>query len=607
MVTGAERFTKILAIIGFISLILALTIIATTPQATGYEISIYAAYSPVLWLFIILSISCGIIILVYQSYTGTYSKLWVLGYFTIIFTNLIILILPLSRSYIAYGRGDVLTHIGFTQDIISTGHFGNLNVIGQNIYPVIHIFLATIDYFTGINVDTLSMIVPIFFTLFYFISIYMLSRVLTDKHAERLLITAVGSILLFRGESLMIAPSVECFYVLPIIVFLSYKMKTSIHNKMVFSLLVLIFLILTPFFHPGEGTILLLIVLLGIDISFTIYDHRKKSIKLSLRSFLNISSAMYSVLLAVWLLWFGYSSSLTRQIQKLVDVLLNNDSVSTAAIYASTVNKANLSILQILDLVIKMYGQDILFFGISLLICILLLKNRSRKPIDQKSWAFMLLFFIFCSLMFITYFVDVSLGYNREMRYTLFASTILNGIGFYFLLSNYPARKIISAILVIILISTAWISLFNIYSSPLVVSNNYQVTKMELLGMEWFMDHRNEKLQVQSSNIYDPLRFIDAIYGRMYYLNHTINASNSADHFNYNNQTEYGSLSPKNIYIVEDKLNRIYYPEVIPQYEAYWRFTPEDYHLLDTSDVSVDNIYSNGEFWSYEVQSTINI
>jgi hypothetical protein len=64
----------------------------------------------------------------------------------------------------------------------------------------------------------------------------------------------------------------------------------------------------------------------------------------------------------------------------------------------------------------------------------------------------------------------------------------------------------------------------------------------------------------------------------------------------------YGQFFAQDRYFVESKLSRMLYPEIFPEFEHLWRFTPEDFHRIDNIDPTVSRIYSNGEFWVHYVQ-----
>ena len=178
---GNENVTiKIIAIIAFTFIISALTIISKTSPASGYEISIYDAYPWYFWVFIITSIFMGQIILVRSALSSDKSdRLCFFGFLAIITTNIILLFMPFIRGYATYGRGDVLSHIGYIKDILRTASFGT-----DNFYPLDHILTASLSYITSINVEHAVNIIPPIFSLFYIISIYFLARQIFERKAE---------------------------------------------------------------------------------------------------------------------------------------------------------------------------------------------------------------------------------------------------------------------------------------------------------------------------------------------------------------------------------------------------------------------------------------
>jgi len=599
----SNRFIKSISIICFISLLLALLIVVFTPQAAGYEISIYDAYNPLVWFFLLAGIISGITIVVLISLDDRENKFWIFGYTGIILSNILILLLPFLRSYLTYGTGDVLTHIGIVKDIIATGSFGNELNQPQNVYPVLHVFLAVTGLTTGSGIELLAMIVPVFFMLFYIFSIYLLARVITKNYGEILLITVFGSILLFKGESLMIAPSVQAFYLLPFILYLYYKIKKSTTNIKSYVLCIIGFMILMPLFHPGEGTLLLLLILVLIDIPdfLNIIVHwNKHQITNRLKNSMMISTVTYCLLFIVWIEWFGNLYLFYSQIYKLVSSSIY---VSTAVVYSQTATKANLSVMQFADMLLKMNGQHLIYFSLAILLAVVLIIAFIKRDMKFIKIEYVLMFSIFMALMVLAFFIDISLAYNREMRYTVFSSTFILGTGIYVVRKKFGHKKILSVFVITILAISAMLSLFNIYTSPLLKTSNQQVTKMEYAGVSWTLDNRIGGLPIESTAPADLIRLIHGDYGRNYLYDNIVGLNYVTNHFNYTNSPNksFAESIGQDAYFIEDKANTIYYQNVIPEYEQYWRFTPEDYEWLNHNDVSVNQIYSNGEEWTYYV------
>ncbi len=603
-----SRTDKIIIIVAILFLMSFQIIIIDTPPAAGYEISLYKAYPFYLWLFILSAFSCGLYFLVSQSFSIHSSKKWVFGFIILLYCNLLILLLPFIRGYATLGRGDVLTHIGYIKDILNTGHFPSAGIIGANHYPVVHIIGADLSYLTNLAPEILAEIYPGFFTLFYICSIYLLARNISINQGEMLMITAFGSLLLFKHSNLMLAPSVICFFILPFNLFLIHKQYLS-YKKLEFSLILILMLIVVPFLHPGEGTIFLFLIIFFIEISRLFYFILNRRINTHhLKVFTFPSSKIVTaelILIITWFAWFLSSSAFAGTIKVVWNWLKYEMGTTTAMDYTEIISKANLNFSQFTSLLFNMYGQALIYFIISTLIIIIYLKrilSRNDK-ISQMQFTCSLLFVFFGTFMAIAFISKIIwVEYNRVMIYVIFAATLLNGLGLYDIFHN-KYRKVATICLIFVLIISSSYGLFNTFPSPHVRESNSQVTDMELTGMEHFFDHRDENLLIDNLGV-NQMRFADCIYGiQKMQENIRYLETNPPDHFGYEKNERYGQYYINDRYLVESKLSRISYPEIFPEYKNLWRFTPEDFRYLDNSDTSVNRIYCNGEFWTYYVKS----
>ncbi len=602
-----SRIDKFIILVAFIFIIIFQIIIIITPPATGYEISLYNAYPPYLWLFILAALSCGLYLLVSHAFSNNSSKLWLFGYVILLYSNLLILLLPLIRGYTTLGRGDVLTHIGYIKDILSSGYFPPPGLAGANHYPIIHIIGADLSYLTGLTPELLAEIYPGLFTLFYIVSIHLLARTLSVNRGEILLITAFGSLLLFEHANLMLAPSVICFYMLPFNLFLINR-NFPRYKSPEFSIVLVLVLLVIPFLHPGEGTIFLFLIILCIEISKLLYivlnqHFSLNCIKGPTSQLLKVVKVEF-ILVITWCAWFVSSSVFAGTVKTILNWLMYEIGTTTATTYATTISKANLTLSEFILLLFNMYGQAVIYFIASLVLIIIFLSRvvLYKGKLSQMQSTYAVLFIVFGSLMIVALFSNaIWVEYNRVMIYVIFAATIFNGLGMYEIFRN-NSRKIGTACIMLILISSATFGLFNTFPSPLVRNSNSQVTNMEVTGMEHFLDHYDKNLLIDNLGV-EQQRFADCVYGRQKMLSNY--GTNPPDHFGYEMNTSYGQLYTEDRYFIESKLSRISYPEIFPEYKHLWRFTPEDFYYLDNSDTSVNKIYYNGEFWTHYVRSSI--
>jgi hypothetical protein len=566
--------------------------------ANGYEISIYDVYPVYFWLFLIISIFCGFILMVTESLNDYESKQWILGFLVVLFSNVIILLLPFFRGYSVLGRGDVLSHIGYSIDIINTGHFGVAGTYGENCYPIIHILIVSINQFTGLNLGVITETLPIFFIVFYMIFIYILSKEITKNNSKSILITTFASVLLFQHENLMLAPSVQSFLLLPLILFLFYKSYLQQKDPMVYGVLFIFMLLIMPFFHPGEGTLFLIPLFLGISLALIFYN----KINTENSEYMKLNTNLLNIMLIIfvtWATWFISFSSFGRQTKKILNWLIYESGTTNVAQYSNLLGKVNLSIDQIFILATKIYGQELIYVLLALLISLIILKKVLRKNhVESEKFTFSILFFIFSGVAIISFFNNVGVEGFRGMRYVIFISTILIGMCLYDFVKKINYKKIGTILIISVLMLSSIISIFNTYPSPIIKDSNSQVTQMELTGTNWFLDNRNNSLYVDSIEPQQIIRFSVAIIGENGY-NQEIHLKKSPDHFNYTNTSSYGNSVMHPAYFVDWKLSRIFYPKIYPEYKNLWRFTPENFDYLDNKDTSVNEIYSNGEFWVY--------
>jgi len=102
------RIYKLICAICLLLSTSALVMMASTP-ASGYEVSIYTAnLSPMVWVLLITSMGGSIFLLVCQALDkeGQENNWWLVPLFILMFSSLIVLLLPVLKGYIRYDRED---------------------------------------------------------------------------------------------------------------------------------------------------------------------------------------------------------------------------------------------------------------------------------------------------------------------------------------------------------------------------------------------------------------------------------------------------------------------------------------------------------------------
>ena len=234
----SREFIKTFSIIAFVCIILSLIIILKTPPADGYEISIYDQLPLFFWMCLLFSYMLGISILFQQVLAQKKSGMWFLGFFIVIFVNIIVLSLPFFRDYAIYGRGDTLTHIGSVRDIINTGHIGN-----NNFYPISSIFIYIVDALPSsfeFEWGTVVVLVYIIFMVYYLLNMHLLAKSISKNKEQVLLITAFATPLIFSFFHVNIHPSMMSLFIIPLILYSYHKRNLSTKNKIQYTIILLI-------------------------------------------------------------------------------------------------------------------------------------------------------------------------------------------------------------------------------------------------------------------------------------------------------------------------------------------------------------------------------
>jgi hypothetical protein len=88
---NTTRYIKIVSILGFIIILLALNIIINSHSPNVYGFSIYKMYPWYFWVLITMAIFIGQIILMYNAISKYETNTWHIGFLMIIISNLILL------------------------------------------------------------------------------------------------------------------------------------------------------------------------------------------------------------------------------------------------------------------------------------------------------------------------------------------------------------------------------------------------------------------------------------------------------------------------------------------------------------------------------------
>ena len=590
---------KIIAIIAFIFIISALVIIAKTPPASGYEISIYEAYPWYFWFLLVGAISCGITILVNQAFAERKSNWWLIGIFIVIFANLIVILLPIARGYFISSGGDELTHLGIIKDIALTGHVGI-----SNYYPISHILSISLSYISGLNSRLIIKIVPAIFYLMYMSGLYLLAKAIGEKFGQVLLVMAFGSVLLFTYFNVLFLPTQLFFWLIPLILMLLIGKNVS-SNRLEYTIIFLIMLLPMPFLHP-LGSVFLILLFLLFELSILIHPFliRRGYTQSATISYPSKTALMPALIVfIIFFMWFSALAYFHTTVTKAYGWIVHGYGTPPVETMAEQLRMAGFTVLNFMDLLIKNYGHGLIFILLSLIAIFIILRKRRLRNSPKVEEIFFSLFFLIFSVFYIQTLIGAFICTGRSLRiycWPLMASTVLNGIVFHEWISKLRGKrfKICISLLTIIIIIAAIIGVFSVYPSPHIKMGNFQVTEMDFDGMEWFFEHKNSDSTFYFDQL--PFRALHAIFGFDAPKPKTVGRfSLILPHLRYDDNETLAYSFDSDAYIVISELVKATKTKLWPD---VGRYTLSDLNRL-SSDPAVSKIYFNGELEIWRVST----
>lgn len=586
-----DRFFKIISIFSFLLILVLLLIIGRVGPASSYEFSIYDAYPWYFWVLLLSALVCGQLVILGSIMSRQEKNYWHFGLGAILLVNAILLFMPIIRGYFMYGWFDVLTHIGYMRDILNTSG------IGENFYPAAHILGVTVHLFSGLSLADVTLILPLFFSFFFMVSLYFMGKTIFQTRTELLLLVIVASLLLWGNGQLAFVPNAQAFFLVPLILYLAFKMYYG-KNNIKYQFLLLLASFLLVFYHPLV-TIMVIMILALMQIMLYIQEKSEKRTAKKV-------NYLYSIffILTIFSIWSTYIAMATYVMKPIIGRIFGDENVqSELQKNMEVISQVNVDPLYLIKLILNVWGKSILLGVVSLLCVILIL--RSMRDKKTKSFFYkgvavtgFVIFFILSIFMLVS---NASFGFGRIYAFANLFSLIVIPCGIYlFVYGNTekkPAagRQIVKLLGVLfVFFCLTYFATFNLYYSPIIKQPNEQVPESNYLGMNTFFSIRDDSLSVFELGVVSN-RFYDAIFGYSApRWNIYFNSKNfiPPNHFGYQNQTLSGSFYNSTKYLLVNDKQRRLNPYMNPEFEDKWSFTPEDFERI-RSDPGVHLVYTN--------------
>jgi len=584
-----DRFFKIILIMAFLFIFVLLTIFLNIGPASSYEFSIYDVYPWYFWVFFLAAIVCGEIGILGSAVSRSHKNYWLFGLLAIILSNTLLLFMPIIRGYFIYGDADVLTHIGYMQDILLTSN------IGENHYPIDHILGVIIHLVSGLTLPVITHIIPPVFSFFFILSMYFVGKTIFQNKIELMILVLLSSILIFENFHIPFTPNSQAFFLVPLILYLAFKIYYGTKNSNYYILLLVISSLII-FYHP---LVTILVILTFCLMQFTQYILEKYQSR-SLKK-VNFTYTIF-FMVTLFSIWSSYLIMATDLMVPIIGRLFGDETIeSELQQNFNLISRVNIDPIYLLKLILNLYGQWILLGILSLLSIGLIFKAVKNKRIELTFYRgiSVLGFIAFSMLSVIMLFINGSFDFGRIYTFATLFSLLVIPTGICLFLFNNPdsnsfAYKRLISLLVIILIffGITYFSVFNLYYSPIIKNTNQQVPKSDFIGMNTFFSTRDESRPILALGISTD-RFYDAIYGESAErTNIHFSEKNTLppDHFGLQNETNNFFDDPK--YLLLNDKGRGFYEHLYPEFENNWHFLPGDFKRL-RFDSKIQLIYSN--------------
>lgn len=602
-----ERFLKIILVFLFLLITIALITTWNTP-ATSYESSIYHSTPLLLWVSVVTSemIGAGLVVFSVDKNELKERYLWKVGLLLIVLSYLICLSLFIIRGYYMWCMtGDPASHIGWIKETLNTGQ-----VPSSIIYPITHIYISDIILFTGLDLIFLHKIVPWIFGLLCVLFMYILTRYITSNRIAPVLAVIISCSFLF-GWYLNLTPNALSNMFFPLVLLLIFKSIRK--NDFRWGILLLMMILLYPVFHILPA-IFIGLVFLTLCIPRNLSKLRNIMLKRQIFFWkkwkrVNFRLVIPFIILIIWLiLWISMFSEWKYTIRSIYNAISIEGSPSKGLYLMDQITYASGYGYNIFEIIFKQLGAPFIVFILAILAFPLLWKKFFNEQKDGALFSLYGPLGFLCMFIPALYFFNLGFGPLRLLFYVTMIGVILSGYFLsYFLIQSqnnnktqlrpWPSKIIVIALLLCLFLG----GMLNLYPSPYNLTINYQTTRTEVVGMEFFF--QNREINIPLTGIFAaPGRFADILLTPneklLQNLPRYLEDNKVPWHFGYDRYTSLAQSFDRDTNLIitlrEKKTYIDYFPEI-----AKYRFYNEDFIRL-TIDDGINLLYSNGGFtlWS---------
>jgi len=315
------------------------------------------------------------------------------------------------------------------------------------------------------------------------------------------------------------------------------------------------------------------------------------------------------IILVIWLIfWISFFYEWRYTIRGIYNTISIEGSPSKALYLMDQITYASGYGYNIYEIIFKQLGGPFIVFTLALLAFPLLWKKFLNEQKDGTLFSLYGPLGFLCMFIPALYFFNLGFGPLRLLFYVTMIGVVFSAyILSYFLiqsqinnktqLRSWSAKIIVIALLLCLFLG----GMLNLYTSPYNMTMNYQTTRSEVVGMEFFFQNREIEIPLTGISV-APGRFAEMLLTPnvriIQRLPRYLEDNKAPWHFGYDRYTSLAHSFDRETNLIITQRDKVTYTDSFPEI-AKFRFYNQDFIRL-THDDGINLLYSNGGFtlWS---------
>jgi len=500
-------------------LVAGIALLATHPSE-GYEPSIYAIVSPATWIALLGCALGGLWSSIWAATDSRTSRTnaWAVGFGIVTAVSVVIILAPILRGYTGHARADLMVHAGRIVDIQRYERIPEYDRASSTLlYPAPIIILTQISLMAGVEPFVLIQFTTLATFLLGVLFTYLLAKTVLSHPLAITLCMLASSVLLLSSFNYQVLPTALGFTLFPLVLWLYLQADT--YRSVAYRFVLVLVVITYAFIHPITS-VNLLVGLAATEVYRVVREARasREDNRISLRSDHTGHAStgiilLIFVALVTWLThnWFFWELTVHQMINLIT--LLGRGAYSQSLSHLRTVD---LNLAEAILLLIKMHGHHLLYVAVAAIGGITVLgKAASSRHNPTASKLTTLIIFLGAQgfiLVAILFGGSGSVSYWRALApIVLLAPAILGHLGHHLFIEHVGRQRIrrqatinsffLRAGTMFLLFFAFSLGVFSFFPSLYTYRLNQQVSAAELEGMDWFTQHRDETIALDSITV----------------------------------------------------------------------------------------------------------